>query len=328
MAGKPEIKNQMRSDDRTTLRCTYCGNEKLLKSFSFSNSKYNNGNLNRLPICKDCLTEIYNEYMKKYNNDPYKAIYRVCELFNIYYSNSAVDASKNINYRHSRMTNYMSKINLKPSNGKTFDDTLDEMSTGKQELEALQESNDEESIEIIQKVTDIFGKTYELKYCKSLLKELEEWVAEIGDNTKPKKEICIKLAMNKVNSIIAQEQHNGKEMNELGKEFKELLDMADALPKQNKSDNTLEEKPLGVLVKEWEEHKPFKCDKKYVDIDDIRLTCHTYFKAGTVLGLGLKNTDIVTAYDRKELEKYTAHLAEIEDDASDDEDELEDIFED
>lgn len=44
-----------------------------------------NGVTERMPICKDCMNDLYVEYVDKYGN-PYDALYRLCRVLNIVYN--------------------------------------------------------------------------------------------------------------------------------------------------------------------------------------------------------------------------------------------------
>lgn len=77
-----------------------------------------------MTICRDCISGIYNSYLKKFNGDKYNAIKSVCILLNIYFCNTLFEHSTNTKMFTNRMNSYLSKINLIPYMNKTFNNYL------------------------------------------------------------------------------------------------------------------------------------------------------------------------------------------------------------
>ena len=108
-------------------RCTKCGRTDL-KAASFYKSPStlfsNNG---CLPICKDCLAQVYNKYLLSFQ-DVHKAVKRVCMAFDIYYSDQIVDACLvKTGATTPSIGDYIKKLNLTTYKRKTFDNSIDEM---------------------------------------------------------------------------------------------------------------------------------------------------------------------------------------------------------
>ena len=99
----------------TKYRCSVCGDEFRRKSNAFTptRSMLYKGNDGLLTICKNCVGEIYNKYLEKFDGDEQKAIKRMCMLLDIYFCESLFESSKNSNQLN-RMNAYLSKINLVP----------------------------------------------------------------------------------------------------------------------------------------------------------------------------------------------------------------------
>lgn len=76
----------------------------------------------RLPICKSCLNKLYIKYLESYN-DHYKAIKRICQLYDFYYTESIANNVKDCDLK-TMVTRYLSKMNLNQFFDKTYDDTL------------------------------------------------------------------------------------------------------------------------------------------------------------------------------------------------------------
>ncbi len=106
--------------------CSMCGKSYRSKDRKFTPSlcsiyKANDG---LMTICRDCISSIYNSYLKKFSGDEYNAIKRVCMLLNIYFCDALFEHSANTKMFTNRMNSYLSKINLMPYMNKTFDDYL------------------------------------------------------------------------------------------------------------------------------------------------------------------------------------------------------------
>ncbi|WP_024348450.1 hypothetical protein [Lacrimispora indolis] len=122
----PKIK-RLPDEEPNFYKCPTCG-EKYLKldGFPASQSELYAGWDYHLPICRKCLDQLFNHYTEVYGNDENKAIRRICEKYDIYYSVSLLNASRKITKNRSRIHTYISKANLTQYAGKTFDTTLDE----------------------------------------------------------------------------------------------------------------------------------------------------------------------------------------------------------
>ena len=79
-----------------------------------------------MPICKNCLATLYNRYYLSFH-DTYKAIKRICMAYDLYYSDSIVDAClKKSKATIPSIGDYIKKLNMSQYKGKTFDNTIDE----------------------------------------------------------------------------------------------------------------------------------------------------------------------------------------------------------
>lgn len=107
-------------------RCMKCGRidskpTYFYRSYSdlFNNSGY-------MPICKDCLAQVYNKYLLKYR-DIRKAVKRVCMAYDMYYSDKIIESCLN-SYQDATppIGDYIRKLNIIQNKKKTFDNTIDE----------------------------------------------------------------------------------------------------------------------------------------------------------------------------------------------------------
>lgn len=112
--------------------CIACGKryKKQQGVFRAAQSPIYNGNNGYLPICNNCLSAVYEAYKQEFGGNEKKAVRRTCMKFDIYYSDSAFEASEKSSITTDRMSSYVSKINLKQYADKTYDITIDEEENG------------------------------------------------------------------------------------------------------------------------------------------------------------------------------------------------------
>ena len=85
-----------------------------------------------MPICKTCLSELFNEYTTKYNSSKI-AMQRICMAFDLYYSEDLFDKCNSDS--NTTLGNYIRCLNMRQysEKRKTFDSTLQEGFTFKNE---------------------------------------------------------------------------------------------------------------------------------------------------------------------------------------------------
>jgi len=103
--------------------CCRCKKEYASTTQFYKTNSILYGTSGYLPVCKECLGDIFYRYFKKYNNSK-KAIKRMCMAFDLYYDDSIFDtcADDDISVI---VGNYIKRINLVQYKGKTFDSTLE-----------------------------------------------------------------------------------------------------------------------------------------------------------------------------------------------------------
>lgn len=125
-----------------TKRCLHCGMELTDKHFNKLNTNSNiyAGNNNYIPICKDCVKILYEQFKIQYANQfsvlgmkpdekeaQKLAIRRLCMALDIYYSDRLFEAALKQIERFptiDMITAYMKVANLKQNKRKTYDDTI------------------------------------------------------------------------------------------------------------------------------------------------------------------------------------------------------------
>lgn len=122
------------SKGKPKIKCLKCGLEYNVGDFYNSNSNVYKDINGKLPICKNCLTDIYNE-MLDITNDIELAVKTSCMKTDVYYNQKIfIGANEQSKIKNSIvMKVYMQKINsLKQYDGLTYSDTIrEEIATGK-----------------------------------------------------------------------------------------------------------------------------------------------------------------------------------------------------
>lgn len=174
-----------------TKKCLYCGMELTDKHFYqlYNNSNIYSGNDNYIPVCKDCMKILYEQYRIKYRNqfsvlgtEPEQseeheiqklAIRRLCMTFDIYYSDRLFNAALKQIERFPTLdmvSAYMKIANLKQSKNKSYDNTIAEENLSQELLRCS----------VVDKVKKQFEDTdnelYQdiYKLCLKLLQSLKE----------------------------------------------------------------------------------------------------------------------------------------------------------
>ena len=95
-------------------RCTACGEDKRPAiDFYLSRSKLYKFNDGRMPVCKECLSSLFNELNAKYS-DEVKALYHLCMLFDIYFDRDLVEkssANNNFSDEDNLLKSYIKNVN-------------------------------------------------------------------------------------------------------------------------------------------------------------------------------------------------------------------------
>lgn len=109
--------------------CCICGESfpTLTQNFPVSKSAIWGGREHYLPMCKNCLTKLFDHYFDAYGGNVKNAIRRVCMITDMYYSESTVNAIGAARWKgQSPIHRYISRLNLTQGAGKTYDSTIDE----------------------------------------------------------------------------------------------------------------------------------------------------------------------------------------------------------
>ena len=251
-------------------KCCACGKAytKLDTNFPASQSELYAGLDYHLPICRKCLDKLFEHYTTVYGGDEDKAIRRLCELFNIYYNQSLLNASRKITKNRSRIHTYISRTNLIQYKNKTYDTTLDE--------ERNEENKTIESIDDIEdiseyKITPKMVKFWGLDYKPQDYQTLQGYYDELLKLCESKPDIRKQKMMKNLCLLEFQMQQNiqgGKDIGTLSNSYKSLFEAAEL----KISDADTSNDSFGKWIMDIEKYSPaeyYSDKKKYHDFFGI-----------------------------------------------------------
>lgn len=159
--------------------CMMCGTEYPCQqgNFTQSASLMYGHNYGYVHVCMSCTEKFYQSHLEEYNGDKKKAIRRVCEWLDIYYSPETCDRMGD----DFTLSEYFRRIKMSSvSVRKTWDDTLaDEEEKRIAGVSAL--GTTEISTSDLTEAIDIFGEGFEEKAYEYMLRIYRGYILPLGD---------------------------------------------------------------------------------------------------------------------------------------------------
>lgn len=296
--------------------CTACGRsfKKQDSNFCKSLSALFAGNNGYVHICKKCTDKLYYNLVDYFSKNEEKAMDRMCQLFDWYYSDEIFAATRKISADRSRVCAYPAKLNLPQYNakGKTYIDTIaDRVTKTINDLEDLEELRQDKEIKVSQKTIKFFGLGYTPEQYMFLQSQYDDWTKRHVCETKAQEELFKNLCIAQLNINIAQ-QTNGR-VSDAMKTFQDLLGSANLKPAQTNDNALADTNTFGTLIKRWEEDKPIpEPDPEWKDVDGIIRYISIYFLGHLCKMMGVKNSYFKMYED--EMTKYKVEKPEYEGD--------------
>lgn len=316
------------------LICIRCGEKIDTKKYYSSRSEFFK-NYGRLPICQDCLDDMYDYYHDKYvsedkTNPEHKAIERICMMLDVYYSDKLVQSairSWEGDGSHSVLSYYMQRTRLKTYIQRSYDDTLKERF--KNSVDAIKpmsiyEDDDVEKDMRIREGIKMFGKGFARDDYVFLYDKYMEWTARHECNTMAQEETFKQLCKIQLQQLKAETSGTIGDIKQLNEQYLKLMDAAKLQPKQNVGDTMAENQTFGTLIDKWERTRPIpEPEEDLRDVDRIGLYIDVFFRGHLAKMANIKNA-FSNLYD-KFMSKYTATKPEYVED-EDDESMFEAVF--
>ena len=264
-----EVEPRVVSDEQ--YRCTCCGHKykKQEGNFGRSKSPIYKGNNGFLSICRNCIAEIYEQYVKFYDGDEDEAAERICQITDMYFdadiwaSSRKISESRNGKSRN-RISTYISRLNLNQvSEATTYSDTLvRRWEADVENATTVEEVAQNEDIQTPEEVVRRFGVGFDgvKRYGEPIDKRQEELYVSI---------CFMKLNLRKLL------QKGDSNIGTAANSYKSQIDAATTEIEDRKKKMEAEKQlsPLGEMIRDIEEYCPaeyYKDKKLYADFDHLR----------------------------------------------------------
>lgn len=273
---------------------------------------------------------LFLHYFDHYQGNYYMAIRRVCEKFDIYYSDKLVDITNKNAQQNTKMVNYISRAQLVHFHGKTYDTTIDE------EEAKIPLSPEEQIIQIVpgddgdtikapeapgeipvppEDVIRFWGSGLTPDWYFDLQTRYDKWTRDLpkplSDSTEALyKQVC--MCEVTINRNVAA----GKPVESTQKTLQDLLGNLNAKPIQQQQveqlDASFEDMPFGVGIKLFENYKPIPESRpEYKDVNGLIRSISTWFLGHLCKMLHIKNSYSQMYEDA--INKYRVNRPELED---------------
>lgn len=277
---KPSIIDPKVIEDRE-YRCSCCGHKYQTQKGKFNKVKSPlfNGNNNYLTVCKKCVDQLFDQYTKFFSGDEDCAMERLCQLFDMPYDESAWGMTRRKNSDVSRVSVYISKLNLIGStNGfETYSDTIARRYEAQVEnAETFEAVASNPDIETPVSVVRRFGTGYTAGEYDSLQYEYDDWVDKYGlPIDKRQEELYVTISSMKL-TLQKSIQSGSTNTGTIANSYRSLIEAAttEIEDRKKKAEEAarVEKKiePIGMLIKDIENYCPaefYKNKKIYKDSD-------------------------------------------------------------
>lgn len=299
-------------NDKRIYTCSCCGSEynELNKNFSptnlplFKNTGY-------YPVCKKCMDQFFNEMTEIYSGNEEQVIKYICQMTGVYFNPSPLGASRKISQHRSRLSTYISKVQINPWIGKTYIDTLkDEFAIENcKVIDTFDDVKDSKGTKL--KTVKFFGTGFADEDYTYLQEQYNDWTSRCECKTKAQEEVFKRICFKQLEILKANRE--GKDTKDLDKTFQDYLDTANLKPKQNNLDSLSDAQTFGTLLSKWEMERPLpEIDEELQDVDKIGLYIDVFFRGHLAKMMGLKN-GLSNLYN-KYIKKYTIERPEYQGD--------------
>ncbi len=302
--------------NRTEFYCYACGKNYKKQDGNFCKSlsplfASNNGFVH---ICKKCTDKYYYNLVDLFSGNEEKAMDRMCQLFDWYYSDEIFAATRKISADRSRVCAYPAKANLPQYNArdKGYIDTIkDRECVTLDTTDDIEEARNNGELKVAKKTISFFGLGYTAEQYRFLQDQYDDWTHRHECRTKSQEEVFKNLCIAQLNIQIAQQ--TGGKVKDAMDSFQNLLGTANLKPCQTNENALADQNTFGTLIKKWENEKPIsEPDPEWKDVDGIVRYIHIYFLGHLCKMMGIKNS-YSRMYD-EEMEKYHVEKPEYEGD--------------
>lgn len=246
---------------KTGYECTSCGMETVQPTKFYNSYSRLYKNKGKMPICKDCVVDVHNEYLNKYK-DSKKAIYYMCRVLDAYFDETIYDGAmqQSLEKNGNPARIYFQKINsLKQYDDKTFDDSVKpDFDTDKSEDSKFKFKVNyggvENSMDITDDIINFWGKGFAKDEYYFLDSEYNEYINAYECDSPVMVNLLKQAAFESLEIRVKREKRDPVDKNL--KNLQDLLTSANVKPVQETGANMTDQATFGTLIKRWENELP------------------------------------------------------------------------
>lgn len=304
------------------ITCTCCGKEK--KATNPGNKFYQSQSFlykyyKHIPVCKDCIDTIYENYKKKYQDEKI-AIYQFCRLLDLPYTdsnyNGAVQNSEKTGWKiyqsYFKQINSFGDVN---NVGACFEDgeslTDNDMSVNK-EYADIEIHNESSEFKITPDILSFWGNGFQEDEYLFLTDEYHQYTTAYECDSPAMEKLLQQAAYESLE--IRRKRERREPVDKHLKNLQDLLGSANIKPVQETGANATDQTTFGTLIKKWENEKPIPDPLPEWKEKDIFAYMKVWFLGHLSKMIGLSNP-----FDKEYEEEVSKHTVDIpfeEDDES------------
>lgn len=295
--------------EQNKIRCIRCGTA--TQSNFYQTKDKDRKFYSKIPYCKNCVKDIFGEYLKKYKNNTNLAFYYLCRKIDLpYVHDNYIGAIKNINNADAKIQGieniipaYMKGLAFADKNGwgDSFDDSQGESNiegiasfdefTKVRKNRKIANNTSNEDYEVIEYDTGYLQNKWgtfdndDLAYLES---EYLDWQDKLGGHINEKsidiivKQICLQSLE------IQQAREQGDDVSKKIDTLRKLMSDGGLVEKQNQASD-LVSSSVGQKIEDIEKMRPIcKADPEISDVDNMRDIIYG-FAGATTRALGKTN---------------------------------------
>jgi len=259
-------------------KCSSCG--KVHKSqkgnFLASNSSLFAENNGYIGICRSCVEKHYMQLIEQYGGSVELAIKHCCGMFDWFYHEDIVSATKTAGKSASRISLYPSRMNMAQfkSKGSNYADTIaleQKAQLKKLEQASIENPTNEDAVTAMPEIVSFFGSGHSSADYEFLQREYDDWTFRHECETKAQEELFKAISLAQLTMQKAQIGGDIKEIETSAKTFQSLLDSLNITPKKKSGSVLNDTETFGTLIKKLENERPVsEPDREWADEEKIK----------------------------------------------------------
>jgi hypothetical protein len=307
--------------------CSRCGKVTTAPKGNFmaSQSDLFYHNAGYMTICRDCVGELYDNYLRSYDGNEKAAAKRICMMFDIYWNEEFFENCLKTANGIPTIFPYINKTNLTSLAGRTFDTTIKEnpyttIFDLPEPEEPEVEDDDDEDVSLqfggfiaTKEIQDFWGYGFELALYADLDRRYKQWQAQYDEDGMTVSQQAIVKQICIAEATVARDTILGKDIAKTQGVLNNLYGSAGLKPKQQETQNSdAGVMPLGVAIRYWENTHPVpQPDEELADVDGLKRYIKTWYAGHMADSLALKDVEIPEYAE--EIEQYTVTPPEFDD---------------